>query len=477
MSDAAPPIRLRNTASRKVEPFVPLDPANVRMYVCGPTVYDRAHLGNARPAVIFDVLFRLLRHVYGAGHVTYVRNVTDVDDKINARAHETGRAIGEITAETLEWYHQDIGFAPEVAGALGCLRPTHEPRATEWIGAMKDMIARLIAGGHAYEAEGHVLFAVESYRDYGALSGRSVDDMIAGARVEVAPYKRNPMDFVLWKPSDDETPGWDSPWGRGRPGWHIECSAMSNELLGESFDIHGGGGDLMFPHHENERAQSCCAHPEGSFARYWVHNEMLQVEGRKMSKSLGNFFTVRDLLDRGVPGEVIRLVMLGTHYSKPMDWTDAKREESEATLRRWRALTAGVSAADAADPVVFALANDLNTPGAIAELHRLAGEGRAAELKGSAAVMGLLGDELGGWEKVRFVEHLGLKTGTNADIADQIDAWIDERLAAKARKDFVRADLIRVVLADAGIIVRDTPSGSDWEFGSIVDLSKLEALR
>jgi len=477
MSDAAPPIRLRNTASRKVEPFVPLDPANVRMYVCGPTVYDRAHLGNARPAVIFDVLFRLLRHVYGAGHVTYVRNVTDVDDKINARAHETGRAIGEITAETLEWYHQDIGFAPEVPGALGCLRPTHEPRATEWIGAMKDMIARLIAGGHAYEAEGHVLFAVESYRDYGALSGRSVDDMIAGARVEVAPYKRNPMDFVLWKPSDDETPGWDSPWGRGRPGWHIECSAMSNELLGESFDIHGGGGDLMFPHHENERAQSCCAHPEGSFARYWVHNEMLQVEGRKMSKSLGNFFTVRDLLDRGVPGEVIRLVMLGTHYSKPMDWTDAKREESEATLRRWRALTAGVSAADAADPVVFALANDLNTPGAIAELHRLAGEGRAAELKGSAAVMGLLGDELGGWEKVRFVEHLGLKTGTNADIADQIDAWIDERLAAKARKDFVRADLIRVVLADAGIIVRDTPSGSDWEFGSIVDLSKLEALR
>jgi cysteinyl-tRNA synthetase len=467
MSDAAPPIRLRNTASRKVEPFVPLDPANVRMYVCGPTVYDRAHLGNARPAVVFDVLFRLLRHVYGAAHVTYVRNVTDVDDKINARARDTGRAIGEITAETLAWYHQDIGFAPDEPGALGCLRPTHEPRATEWIGAMTDMIARLIAGGHAYEAEGHVLFAVDSYGDYGALSGRSVDDMIAGARVEVAPYKRNPMDFVLWKPSDNATPGWDSPWGRGRPGWHIECSAMSYELLGESFDIHGGGGDLMFPHHENERAQSCCAHPEGSFARYWVHNEMLQVEGRKMSKSLGNFFTVRDLLDRGVPGEVIRLVMLGTHYSKPMDWTEQKREEAEATLRRWRALTAGVSAADAADPVLASLANDLNTPGAIAELHRLAGEGRAAELKGSAAVLGLLGDELGGWDSV------AADAGAEALVAELVQA----RVAARMARDFARADALRDGLAAAGVAVMDGAEGSHWELTPEFDAAKLEALR
>ena len=280
-------IKLHNTRTRRKEVFTPLDPGNVRMYVCGPTVYDRAHLGNARAAVVFDGLFRLLRQVYGAGHVTYVRNFTDVDDKINARAAETGRPISEITAETTQWYLDDMG-------ALGVMEPTHMPRATEYIGQMIAMIAGLIETGHAYEAEGHVLFSVQSYPDYGKLSGRSLDDMIAGARVEVAPYKRDAMDFVLWKPSGDDLPGWESPWGRGRPGWHIECSAMSYELLGESFDIHGGGNDLMFPHHENEVAQSCCAHPEGGFARYWLHNEMLQVEGKKMSKSLGNFFTVRD---------------------------------------------------------------------------------------------------------------------------------------------------------------------------------------
>ncbi|NBT31660.1 MAG: cysteine--tRNA ligase, partial [Rhodobacteraceae bacterium] len=286
-------IRLHNTKTRKKEVFAPLDPNNVRMYVCGPTVYDRAHLGNARPVLVFDVLFRLLRHVYGENSVTYARNFTDVDDKINdtARSRKEAGASGtleelitERTNETIAWYHADMD-------ALGALRPTMEPRATEWIGAMKDMIADLIDRGHAYEKEGHVLFRVRSYADYGALSGRSVDDMIAGARVEVAPFKEDPMDFVLWKPSDDETPGWDSPWGRGRPGWHIECSAMSYELLGESFDIHGGGNDLQFPHHENEIAQSKCAHPHGDFARVWMHNEMLQVEGKKMSKSLGNFFT------------------------------------------------------------------------------------------------------------------------------------------------------------------------------------------
>ncbi|MGA1180027.1 MAG: cysteine--tRNA ligase, partial [Marivivens sp.] len=316
-------IRLRNSKTRKVEAFHPIDPENVRMYVCGPTVYDRAHLGNARPVLVFDVLYRLLRHVFGERHVTYVRNFTDVDDKINAEAQRRKglgdprsleELIAERTEETIAWYHADMD-------ALGALRPDQEPRATAFIGQMIAMIADLIAKGHAYEKEGHVLFRVRSYQNYGALSGRSVDDMIAGARVEVAPFKEDPLDFVLWKPSDEDLPGWDSPWGRGRPGWHIECSAMSYELLGASFDIHGGGIDLQFPHHENEIAQSACAHPEAGFANYWVHNEMLQVEGKKMSKSLGNFFTVRDLLDQGVPGEVIRFVMLGTHYGKPMDWT------------------------------------------------------------------------------------------------------------------------------------------------------------
>ena len=302
-------IRLTNSATHRKEVFRPIDPANVRMYVCGPTVYDRAHLGNARPVVVFDVLFRLLREVYGAEHVTYVRNFTDVDDKINAAAQARKAAgdprsleelIRERTEETIGWYHADMD-------ALGALRPTEEPRATDYIGRMIAMIEGLVASGHAYAKDGHVLFRVRSYADYGQLSGRSVDDMIAGARVEVAPFKEDPLDFVLWKPSDADLPGWDSPWGRGRPGWHIECSAMSDALLGPSFDIHGGGLDLQFPHHENELAQSRCAHPEAGFANYWLHNEMLQVEGKKMSKSLGNFFTVRDLLDGhdgqpGIPG-------------------------------------------------------------------------------------------------------------------------------------------------------------------------------
>ncbi|HSG55187.1 MAG TPA: cysteine--tRNA ligase, partial [Paracoccaceae bacterium] len=321
-------IKLHNTKTRRKEVFTPLNPDNVRMYVCGPTVYDRAHLGNARPVVVFDVLYRLLRHVYGPGHVTYVRNFTDVDDKINAKAADSKRTIGEITEETIRWYLDDMG-------ALGALEPTHMPRATAYVGAMIAMIADLIAKGHAYAAEGHVLFAVDSYSNYGALSGRTVEDMIAGARVEVAPYKRNPMDFVLWKPSSGDLPGWDSPWGRGRPGWHIECSAMGSKLLGQYFDIHGGGADLQFPHHENEIAQSRCACGEGSFAQVWMHNEMIQVEGKKMSKSLGNFFTVRDLLDQGVPGEVIRYVFLMTHYRKPMDWTAEKAAQAEATLRKW----------------------------------------------------------------------------------------------------------------------------------------------
>ena len=342
-------IELYNTRTRTKERFAPIDSGNVRMYVCGPTVYDRAHIGNARPVVVFDTLYRLLRHVYGEGHVTYVRNITDVEDKINARAAETGRPIAAITEETTRWYHEDMG-------ALGVLAPTHEPRATAYVPQMVAMIETLVARGHAYVAEGHVLFAVASYPDYGKFAHRSLDEMQAGARVEVAPYKRDPMDFVLWKPSPEGVPGWESPWGRGRPGWHIECSAMSEALLGRSFDIHGGGIDLVFPHHENEIAQSRCAHPEAEFARVWMHNGFLQVEGEKMSKSLGNFFTVRDLLDRGVPGEVMRMVLLSTHYRQPLDWTEAKVHEATVLLTLWEKLLrdasrVGIAAAEGAERV------------------------------------------------------------------------------------------------------------------------------
>ena len=474
-------IRLTNTATRRKEDFVPLDPGNVRMYVCGPTVYDRAHLGNARPVVVFDVLFRLLRHVYGAGAVTYVRNVTDVDDKINAKAAETGRPIREITDETIQWYHADMD-------ALGALRPTQEPRATDWIGAMVAMIERLVAQGHAYAAEGHVLFRVRSYAAYGKLSGRSVDDMIAGARVEVAPFKEDPMDFVLWKPSTPDLPGWDSPWGRGRPGWHIECSAMARELLGDTFDIHGGGIDLTFPHHENEIAQSACAHPEGRFARVWLHNEMLLVEGKKMSKSLGNFFTVRDLLDQGVPGEVIRFVLLSTHYRSPMDWTEKKRAEAEAVLRKWRGLVAGIEPAPSPAPALLeALGDDLNTAGAMAVLHGLAAAGDAAGLRASAALMGLLTKELADWNwaprvfnRSASVTGSGTLVGTGivirAETRALIERLVQERTTARKARDFARSDRLRDAFAAAGIVVRDTPEGSEWDVSPDFDPSKLECV-
>ncbi|AML52539.1 cysteine--tRNA ligase [Falsihalocynthiibacter arcticus] len=454
-------IKLHNTKTRQKEVFEPIDAKNVRMYVCGPTVYDRAHLGNARPVIVFDVLQRLLRHVYGAEHVTYVRNFTDVDDKINARAAETGRSIGEICDETIGWFLDDMR-------AVGAQDPDEMPRATQYIPQMVAMIATLIETGHAYAAEGHVLFAVESYDKYGALSGRSLDDMIAGARVEVAPYKRNPMDFVLWKPSDSATPGWESPWGFGRPGWHIECSAMAYELLGDEFDIHGGGNDLMFPHHENEVAQSCCAHPEAEFAKVWMHNEMLQVEGKKMSKSLGNFFTVRNLLDQGVPGEVIRFVMLSTHYRKPMDWTEKKRDEAEKTLRKWHALTAGIEPApNAAAAVVEAVADDLNTAGAITVLHRLASEGAVAELAASAAFLGLLGVDLGDW--------------TEETAAVDLDAFAkrlaDVRLNAMETKDFSEVDRIKNALLAAGVEVRMSRDGVELSAGPQFDAAKLGDLK
>ncbi|SEN12246.1 cysteinyl-tRNA synthetase [Paracoccus alcaliphilus] len=457
-------IRLTNTRTRKKEVFQPLDAGNVRLYLCGPTVYDRAHLGNARPVLVFDVLVRLLHHVYGRDHVTYVRNFTDVDDKINARAAETGRSIREITEETIGWYHDDMD-------ALGAQRPDHEPRATDYITQMVAMIERLIESNHAYAAEGHVLFDVRSFPDYGSLSGRSVDDMIAGARVEVAPFKREPMDFVLWKPSTGDLPGWDSPWGRGRPGWHIECSAMSEALLGPSFDIHGGGIDLQFPHHENEIAQSCCAHPQADFARVWLHNEMLQVEGKKMSKSLGNFFTVRDLLDRpmeeggGVPGEVIRFVMLSTHYRKPMDWTEAKAQEAEAVLRRWRGLAAGIEpAASPAPALMTALADDLNTAGAMAVLHDLAGRGDAAGLLASARMLGLLLPDMGAWAEA------------GDDTAALIEGLLAARSDARKVRDFARADAIRDGFAGAGVEVKDTPAGAEWSLAPGFDAARLAEL-
>ncbi|CUH81802.1 Cysteine--tRNA ligase [Tritonibacter multivorans] len=453
-------IKLHNTATRQKDVFTPIDPKNVRMYVCGPTVYDRAHLGNARPVVVFDILYRLLRETYGADHVTYARNFTDVDDKINARAAETGREISEITEQTIGWFLEDMG-------ALGALEPNVMPRATHYITQMIDMIEVLMAKGHAYEAEGHVLFSVDSWReDYGKLSGRSVDDMIAGARVEVAPYKKNPMDFVLWKPSTPDLPGWDSPWGRGRPGWHIECSAMSTELLGQSFDIHGGGNDLMFPHHENEIAQSRCANPDGNFAKFWIHNEMLQVEGKKMSKSLGNFFTVRDLLDQGYPGEVVRLVFLQTHYRKPMDWTDKKAKEAEATLRKWRALTEGVEpSATAAAAVLDALSDDLNTAGAITELHKMASEGDAAGLLAAANLLGLLTPELGAWAE-----------GPNVDLSGFEAQLFAARQAAMESKDFSEVDRLKAAFTDAGLEVRMSKTGVELVPGAGFDMAKLDAL-
>ena len=464
-------IRLYNTLHRAKEDFIPINRENVRMYVCGPTVYDRAHLGNARPVVVFDVLYRLLRHVYGADHVTYVRNFTDVDDKINASALARKEAgdprslealIRERTEETIGWYHADMD-------ALGALRPDHAPRATEFIPQMVAMIEKLIATGHAYDAAGHVLFRVRSYQNYGALSGRSVDDMISGARVEVAPFKEDPLDFVLWKPSDADLPGWDSPWGKGRPGWHIECSAMSFELLGAEFDIHGGGLDLQFPHHENEIAQSRCAHPEAGFARVWMHNEMLQVEGKKMSKSLGNFFTVRDLLEQGVPGEVIRFVLLGTHYGKPMDWTEKKRQEAEATLWKWRELAKGIDPQPRVPATVIeALADDLNTAGAVAELHRLANEGNVAALRAGANFLGLLCDVESGLDRdVLLTQRL-------VPYRERLAA---ERNFALQSKDFSAVDALKLALTEAGVEVRMSKSGVELVPGPGFDPTKLGSVQ
>ena len=452
---------LYNTLTRRKDRLVPLDPADVRMYVCGPTVYDCAHIGNARPLIVFDVLFRLLRHLYGADHVTYVRNITDVNDKINARAAERGITIRQLTEETERIFHAD-------AAALGCLEPTVEPRATDHIAQMIEMIERLIAGGHAYEAQIHVLFSVPSMPDYGALSRRPLDEMIAGARVDVASYKRGDMDFVLWKPSNEGEPAWDSPWGRGRPGWHIECSAMSWKYLGEVFDIHGGGIDLVFPHHENEIAQTRCAFGHRVMANVWMHNGFLQVEGEKMSKSLGNFVTIRQLLDtadfggRKWPGEVLRLAMLRTHYRQPLDWTVKALEEAEQTLDKWYALTADVEPGLLCADAMEALTDDLNTPQALAALHELRAEasggaiGAARCLKASAGMLGLLQHTGADWTALRAPP-------TNLDRAF-VEKRIADRAAARAARNWAEADRIRDELAGLGIVLKDNKDGTtSWE--------------
>ncbi|MCY1125613.1 cysteine--tRNA ligase [Frigidibacter sp. RF13] len=486
-------IRLYNTRTRKKESFAPIDPENVRMYVCGPTVYDRAHLGNARPVIVFDVLYRLLRHVYGEDHVTYVRNFTDVDDRINetALARKAAGAPGtleelirERSNETIDWYHADMG-------ALGALPPTHEPRATDFIAQMVAMIEGLIASGHAYAKEGHVLFRVRSYEDYGKLSGRSVDDMIAGARVEVAPFKEDPMDFVLWKPSDADLPGWDSPWGRGRPGWHIECSAMSHDLLGESFDIHGGGIDLQFPHHENEIAQSKCMHPEAVFARVWMHNEMLQVEGKKMSKSLGNFFTVRDLLDKGVPGEVIRFVFLQTHYSKPMDWTEEKARQARQEVDQWVTMLSvrhwlldeEIKESGADDGVLAALADDLNTSLALTRLRAL---GRFLE---GVEYLNLSDGEqyrmdcmfistarLLGFDLVSLARNARAKAPVR-DLEYFELRLVQERSEARESGNFATLDALKSALVAAGVEVRMSKDAVELKVTPHFDAAKLEVLK
>jgi cysteinyl-tRNA synthetase len=459
-------LRLYDTLTREKRTFVPLDPLNVRMYVCGPTVYDFAHIGNARPVIVFDVLFRLLRHIYGESHVTYVRNITDVDDKINDRAARDfpglplNEAIRKVTEKTAGQFASDVA-------ALGSLPPTFEPRATDFVlpradgkADMVTLIKQLIARGNAYEAGGEVLFDTASMPDYGALSGRKLDEQRPGARVAVDAHKKSPLDFVLWKQSSGDEPGWESPWGRGRPGWHIECSAMSAAYLGEVFDIHGGGIDLIFPHHENEIAQSRCAHGTPAMANYWMHNEFLQVEDAKMSKSLGNFVTIRELL-ADWPGEVLRLNMLKAHYRSPMDWTLKGLEESAKTLDDWYWVAADNKGERPSDAVVEALSDDLNTPQMIASLHGLrnnAASGSERDRNAFAASLRLLG-----FLSESAAEWKGRKQQASGVDVKQIDGLISDRAAARARKDFKESDRIRDQLAAMGIVIKDSKEGTTWE--------------
>ena len=461
------PLVLHNTLSRRKEEFRPLDPARVRLYVCGPTVYDFAHIGNARPVIVFDLLFRLLRFAYGADHVVYARNITDVDDKIIAAAAAKGETIRDLTERTGRVYQADMA-------ALNNLKPTVEPRATEHVEHMVRMIERLIASGHAYVAEHHVLFAIEAMPDYGRLSGRALDEMIAGARIEVAPYKRHPGDFVLWKPSTPEQPGWDSPWGRGRPGWHIECSAMSEAHLGEHFDIHGGGIDLIFPHHENELAQSVCAHGGRPFVNIWMHNAFLTLEGEKMAKSLGNIRTIHALLD-SAPGEALRYAMLSAHYRDPLDWTEERLRQAKASLDRFYVALREVAEIEPVLPVapgvLPALEDDLNTPLAQAVLHELATTlnkaetaRQKAEAKGallaSGRLMGFLEQDPEAWLRWRPKAAEGLSDS-------EIDALIAARRTARSERNFAEADRLRRQLTEAGIILEDKPEATIWRRGGL----------
>lgn len=454
-------IYLHNTLKQRKDEFNPIDANNVRMYVCGPTVYDRAHLGNAKTSVVFDVLFRLLCQVYGKEHVTYVSNITDVDDKILNKHKQTGKSIREITEQTYQWYLEDME-------KLNVLAPTYRPRATEYINEMIELVKLLLKNGHAYESAGHVLFDVDSFPAYGSLSGRSMKEMLAGARIEVADYKKNPADFILWKPSEADQPGWNSPWGYGRPGWHLECSAMSSKLLGTDFDIHGGGADLIFPHHENECAQSVCAFEGSHFAHYWVHAGMLMVDGVKMSKSLGNFYNVDEIIGK-YPAEALRLLFLTTHYHQPFNFTFAGLEQAKAVLDKFYNALLKVNDIEAEQcapnaKVVEALADDINTPAALAALHEIATNLNKAEtmaekarLKGefmaSAYLLGLLYQSPEAW----------FKGDESADEDAEIEAKIKARAEAKKNKDWATADKIRDELKAAGIGLEDSPTGTSWK--------------
>lgn len=454
-----PEIYLHNTLKQRKDKFIPIDANNVRMYVCGPTVYDKAHLGNAKTPVVYDVLYRLLCHIYGKEHVTYVSNITDVDDKILNKHKETGKSIREITEQTYNWYIDDMA-------KLNVLSPNYRPRATEYIPEMIKLVELLLKNGHAYIADKQVLFDVDSMPNYGFLSGRSMKEMVAGARVEIADYKKNPADFILWKPSDADQPGWDSPWGYGRPGWHLECSAMSSKLLGNDFDIHGGGSDLIFPHHENECAQSCCAYPGTHFAHYWVHTGMLMINGVKMSKSLGNFYTVDEILAK-YPAEALRLLFLTTHYHQPFNFTFEGLEQAKNILDKfYNALlkNADIPAekTEPSEKLIAALCDDLNTPLALSYLHETLGNLNKAETKeervkyksellANAYMLGLLYNDAESWFK-----------GAASDDAE-IEALIAKRAEAKKNKDWATADAIRNELKERGIVLEDSPAGTTWK--------------